>query len=82
MSDQTLFKRRNVVLIVLAVAIAIVRPLLPTHPVSPFGSYEATAHLFVGYLIGGLVETRRPLLLRLVIVLTIVEVVCAISSVL
>ena len=42
----------GIVLCFVAGIIAIQRFMIPTHELSPAGSYEAVAHLFVGGLIG------------------------------
>lgn len=62
-------------LVFLAVCIAVARFFIPAHPLSPHGSYEAFAHLFVGGLIGAWLVSRRWLYLWLVIVLSAVELV-------
>lgn len=43
---------RIFVLIVVVIAFSVARFFMPTHPLSPSGSYQAFAHLFVGGLIG------------------------------
>ena len=63
--------------ILVAIAIAAVRPFLPTHPVSLQGSYEAVAHMVVGGIIGAWIVSRARWLLFTAIGLSVVEVVCA-----
>lgn len=65
------------VVIAIAVVIAIVRPFMPMHPVSPQGSYEAIAHLFVGGILGAWLATRERWLLAIAIGLSVVEVLSA-----
>lgn len=60
-----------------ALSVGIVRPFLTAHPLSPEGSYEAFAHLFVGGLIGAWLVTRERLYLGLVVGLSIVELASA-----
>ncbi len=66
-------------LIVVAIVFAVVRFFIPTHPVSPHGSYEAFAHLFVGGLIGAALTTKKWFYIGLVVVLSIVELVAFFS---
>jgi hypothetical protein len=67
-------------IIIAVVLIAIARPFMPMHAVSWQGSYEATAHIFVGGLIGAWLAKRERWLLVSAVGVSAVEVVCAISS--
>jgi hypothetical protein len=67
-------------IIIAVVLIAIARPFMPMHAVSWQGSYEATAHIFVGGLLGAWLANRERWLLISAIAVSAVEVVCAISS--
>jgi hypothetical protein len=50
------------------------------HAVSWQGSYEATAHIFVGGLLGAWLAIRERWLLVSAVGVSAVEVICAISS--
>jgi hypothetical protein len=65
------------VVILVAIVIAVLRPFLPTHPVSLQGSYEAIAHMVVGGILGAWLVSRARWLLYTAIALSVVEVVCA-----
>jgi hypothetical protein len=68
-------------LIIIAVVLtAIARPFMPMHAVSWQGSYEATAHIFVGGLLGAWLANRERWLLISAVGVSAVEVVSAISS--
>jgi hypothetical protein len=54
---------------------AVTRFLIPTHPLSTHGTYEAFAHLFVGGLIGAWMASRRKVYLGLAVVMAVVELV-------
>lgn len=79
----------SAVLVLGAIAFGIVRFVLPAHPVSFSGSYQAFAHVFVGFLIGGwwalrdewnAWDSRAKFYLGLAAVLCFVEVVAAIAT--
>ncbi len=65
----------NFVLAVIVVALSIVRFMIPSHPLSGPGSYEAVAHLVVGFLIGAYVAGRDRRYLWAALALSAVEVV-------
>lgn len=66
--------------ILVAVALAIIRPFLAPHPVSMQGSYEALAHLFVGLVFGAWLVSRERWLLWTGLGITAVEILSAIAS--
>jgi hypothetical protein len=66
---------QTTLLIFVALVFAVARFFMPTHPLSPHGSYEAFAHLFVGGLIGAWLVSRKPLYGLLAIALTLLELV-------
>jgi hypothetical protein len=70
----------NALAALIAVAIGAIRPFLVSHPLSLEGSYEAFAHLFIGALIGAWFANRDRLFLGLVIGLSLVELVSAITK--
>lgn len=70
---------RNVWLVIAALVIALIRFMIPTHPLTLVGSYEAVAHLFVGGLIGAWLVSRRHLFLVVVVLLSVVELVAFFS---
>lgn len=57
-----------------AAGFGVARFLIPTHALSPVGSYEAFAHLFVGGLLGAWLATRERPYLVIALALTAVEV--------
>ncbi len=63
--------------IAVAILVAVIRPFLPTHPLSPQGSYEAFAHVFVGGVLGAWFASRAKWLLYTAIGLGVVEVASA-----
>jgi len=69
----------DVLVIVSATAIAIVRPFVTTHGVSLTGSYEAMAHIVVGIMLGGYWYGKHRWLLGGALGLTSVELSCAIG---
>ena len=58
-----------------ALAMGVLRFFIPSHELSPSGSYEAFAHLFVGGLIGVWLATRKCKYLKIAIFLTLIELV-------
>lgn len=66
-------------IIIAALAVALVRFMVPTHPLTLVGSYEAVAHLMVGSLIGAWLVSRKWLYLGLVLGLSAVELVAFFS---
>lgn len=70
---------RNVWLVIAALVIALIRFMIPTHPLTLVGSYEAVAHLFVGGLIGAWLVSRRHLFLVVFVLLSVVELVAFFS---
>lgn len=63
----------------IALVFAVVRFFMPTHPLSPSGSYEAFAHLFVGGLFGAWLASRQTYYLLLGLALSAVELVAFLS---
>ncbi len=63
----------RLILIVVALAFAVGRFFIPTHQISPAGSYEAFSHLFVGGLAGAWLATRNGLCAALAVALSVVE---------
>lgn len=60
--------------VIVSIAFAVGRFFIPTHGLSPAGSYEAFAHLFVGGMIGAwLMDRKQRLLLWLAIAISVVE---------
>ncbi len=59
----------------LALIMAGIRFFIPTHPLSPSGSYEAVAHLFVGGLIGAFLASKQKGYLAIAGLLSLVELV-------
>lgn len=64
---------KHVYLVILALVIALIRFMIPSHPLSPAGSYEAAAHLFVGGLIGAWMVSKKHVFLVMFIVMSLVE---------
>ena len=64
----------NLGVIVLVLFFAIERLRFPNHGLSLFGTYEAFAHIFVGFLIGVWCITKDNFYLYTMIFLTAVEV--------
>ncbi len=62
------------VLILLVLGFSAARFFMPSHPVSPHGTYEAFAHLLVGGLIGAWLVTMQKLYGFLALVFSLVEV--------
>ena len=62
-----------VLLVLICIMFSVARFFIPTHPLSPHGSYEAFAHLFVGGLIGAWLATKEKLYLILTVLLSAVE---------
>lgn len=67
-------------IIIAAVCVSAIRPWLPVHPASLAGSYEATAHLFVGGLIGAWLANRDKFNLWVAGGMSLVEVACAVKG--
>ena len=70
----------KLLVIIAAIGIAAARPFMTAHSVSPQGSYEAMAHIFVGGLIGAWLVNRKRWLLITALAISAVEIVCAIGS--
>jgi len=66
--------------LITAAAFGAVRPLMPSHPLSANGSYEAFAHLFVGGLFGVAIGQRRWFYAVIAIALSLVELICFLAN--
>lgn len=58
-----------------ALAMAVLRFFIPTRDLSPSGSYEAFAHLFVGGLLGAWLATKKCKYLKVAVFLTVIELI-------
>ena len=66
-------------LFVIAAIFSVIRFFIPSHPLSPSGSYQALAHLFVGGLIGAWMASKEKWYGFLALGLTAVELVAFFS---
>jgi hypothetical protein len=64
---------RGIILVLLCIVFSVVRFMIPSHPLSPAGSYEAMAHLFIGGLIGAYFVSRDRKYLWMIAALSAVE---------
>lgn len=60
---------------IIAIIMAGARFTIPVHPITPHGSYEAFAHLFVGGLIGAWLASWKHFYLFVALALSAVELV-------
>ncbi len=68
-------KNTTLALLLVAIGFGVARFYMPTHALSPHGSYEAFAHLFVGGLIGAWLATKDKFYGWLALALSVLELV-------
>jgi hypothetical protein len=64
--------KKNIYLVLAFIALIflIARFFMPTHPLSPHGTYEAFAHLFVGGLFGAWMVSKLKIYLILALIMS------------
>ena len=63
------------IILFIAIIFAVLRFFIPSHPLSPSGSYEAFAHLFLGGLIGAFCVSKYKPYLWTILGLSAIEII-------